>query len=112
MRKKLLGRGDMLYVPPDQAKPTRIQGTFISDKEIHALIDALRKSGAQPEYQEDITTKFQSAKVTGKQAGGTGVDGSGDALIEQAVHVVMEYDRASASVLQRRLSVDTRAQRA
>ncbi len=102
---KLLGRGDMLYVPPDQAKPTRIQGTFISDKEIHALIDALRKSGAQPEYQEDITTKFQSTKVTGKQAGGTGVDGSGDALIDQAVKVVMEYDRASASVLQRRLSV-------
>lgn len=101
---KLLGRGDMLYVPPDQAKPTRIQGTFISDKEIHALIDTLRKSGAQPDYQEEITTKFQSSKVTGKQAGGTGVDG-GDALIDQAVRVVMEYDRASASVLQRRLSV-------
>ncbi|MBI5151636.1 MAG: DNA translocase FtsK [Candidatus Pacebacteria bacterium] len=102
---KLLGRGDMLYVPPDQAKPTRIQGTFISDKEIHAMIDFLRKSGKQPEYQEDITTKFQSAKLTGKVAGGTGGDGGGDALIDEAVKIVMEYDRASASVLQRRLSV-------
>ncbi|HKY73891.1 MAG TPA: DNA translocase FtsK [Patescibacteria group bacterium] len=102
---RLLGRGDMLYVPPDQAKPTRIQGTFVSDKEIHALIDYLRNTGTQPEYLEDITTKFQSNKVGGRAMGGTGVDASDDPLITQAVQVVMEYDRASASVLQRMLSV-------
>src|SRR5947207_6714253 len=83
---KLLGRGDMLYIPPDQAKPTRIQGTFISDKEIHALINYLRNTGAQPEYLEDITTKFQSTKLTGKGgSAGTGVEGDQDPLISQAI---------------------------
>jgi S-DNA-T family DNA segregation ATPase FtsK/SpoIIIE len=103
---KLLGKGDMLYVPPDQAKPTRIQGTYISDKEIRGLINYLRNTGAQPDYQEDITSKFTSTKISGKGGtGGAGVDGDNDPFIDQAVKVVMEYDRASASVLQRRLSV-------
>ena len=99
---KLLGRGDMLYIPPEQAKPTRIQGTYISDKEIHALINYLRSTGAQPEYQEDITSKFHSTKVSSKLD--TSI-GSADPLIDRAIEVIKEYDRASASVLQRRLSI-------
>jgi S-DNA-T family DNA segregation ATPase FtsK/SpoIIIE len=102
---KLLGRGDMLYIPPDQAKPTRIQGTFISDREIHGLIDFLKKSGIQPQYQEEVTTKFVNNKVGAR--GGTGGTGNDDhdELFDEAVKIVVEYDRASASVLQRRLSV-------
>lgn len=103
---KLLGRGDMLYIPPDQAKPIRIQGTFISDKEIRALIDFLKKSGIPPQYQEDVTTKFVSNKVGSRgQTGGSGGTGEVDPLFDDAVNIVVEYDRASASVLQRRLSV-------
>ena len=94
----------MLFIPPDQAKPTRIQGSFISDAEIRMLIQFLKQTGADPQYQEEITTKYQSTKV----AGGTGAGGTGadvDELFGEAVKIVMEYDRASASVLQRRLSL-------
>lgn len=100
---KLLGRGDMLYIPPEQAKPSRIQGTYISDKEIHALIDAIKKNGARPEYQEDITTKYQSTKMTGGTAGGTSA--GQDDLLSEATQIIMQYDKASASLLQRRLSI-------
>jgi S-DNA-T family DNA segregation ATPase FtsK/SpoIIIE len=101
---KLLGRGDMLYVPPDQAKPTRIQGSYISDKEIHSLIEHLRKSGKQPDYQEEITTKYQSTKV-GKMSGSGMEAGENDPHLIESVKLVREYNKASASVLQRRLSV-------
>jgi S-DNA-T family DNA segregation ATPase FtsK/SpoIIIE len=99
---KLLGRGDMLYIPPDQAKPNRIQGSYISDKEIRKLIDFLRNSGPQPEYEQDILTKYQGTKVTA--SGMTQINDVDDMLID-AIRVILEYDRASASVLQRRLSI-------
>lgn len=98
---KLLGRGDMLYIPPDQAKPTRIQGTYVSDKEVKKLVDYLKAKSPVVEYTEEVTTQ----QLTSKKGMG-GVNGSGhDALFEEAVRVVCQYDRASASLLQRRLSV-------
>lgn len=99
---KLLGKGDMLYTPPDQAKPSRVQGTYISDKEIHNLIEAVKKNGAQPDYQEEITTKYQSTKVTG---GTQSSSGDNDELLVEATRIIMQYDKASASLLQRRLSI-------
>ncbi|MEK7458538.1 MAG: DNA translocase FtsK, partial [Patescibacteria group bacterium] len=68
----------------------------------HGLINYLRSTGAQPEYQEDITSKFHSTKVSSKLD--TSI-GSADPLIDRAIEVIKEYDRASASVLQRRLSI-------
>ncbi len=100
---KLLGRGDMLYIPPNQAKPTRIQGTFVSEPEIGRLIDHLKQSGVKPQYTEEVTTKYK-AKAPGYLGGGT-ADGEVDDLFDAAVRIVCEYDRASASLLQRRLSV-------
>jgi S-DNA-T family DNA segregation ATPase FtsK/SpoIIIE len=96
---KLLGRGDMLYIPPDQAKPTRIQGTFVSDAEIKKLIDHLKKSGTAPVYTEEVTQAPAGAK-----AGGGEVEEK-DELFEEAVRTICRYDRASASLLQRRLRV-------
>lgn len=97
---KLLGRGDMLYIPPDQAKPTRIQGTFVSDKEVKKLVEYLKSKAPVVEYTEEVTTQ----QVTPKK--GNGAESSGhDALFKEAVRVVCQYDRASASLLQRRLSV-------
>ena len=98
---KLLGRGDMLFVPPDQAKPARIQGTYVSDKEIKALIDDIRKNGGAPQYQEEITTKFRSSKM----GGGSGASGGGDMndpLLRDAVELFLSEGKASASSLQRR----------
>lgn len=99
---KLLGRGDMLYIPPDQAKPTRIQGAFVSEKEVKKLVDFLKSKSPVVEYTEEIT----SQAINLKKAGGASVGGDGkDALFEEAVRIVCQYDRASASLLQRRLSV-------
>lgn len=99
---KLLGRGDMLYVPPDQAKPSRIQGTYVSDKEVKKLVDYLKAKVPVVEYTEEITTQPVTLKKSG--IGSSGADGK-DTLFEEAVRVVCQYDRASASLLQRRLSL-------
>lgn len=99
---KLLGRGDMLYIPPDQAKPVRIQGTFVSDQEIRELIDFLKKQNAAPAYEDEIVNKFQSNIVTGGK-GGTAEEQ--DELIKEAAQIVLEKGEASSSYIQRRLSV-------
>ena len=96
---KLLGRGDMLYLPPEQAKPIRIQGSFISDKEINALVSFLKNQGVTPQYTEEVTTMTKSGMAP--VAGLADVD----PLFQGAVREVCQYDRASASLLQRRLSI-------
>lgn len=101
---KLLGRGDMLYTPPDQAKPTRIQGAYIGEKEVKKLVDFLKQKAPVVEYTEEVTTQQLNLKKPGMSASSTGSDGK-DALFEEAVRVVCQHDRASASLLQRRLSV-------
>lgn len=101
---KLLGRGDMLYIPPNQAKPTRIQGAFVSDAEIDQLIKYLRQIGVQPDYNLAITEKYQP----GKARAGTISDENGadvDDLFDQAVRTIVQNNNASASFLQRRLSI-------
>lgn len=98
---KLLGRGDMLYIPPDQAKPTRIQGAFVSDKEVRKLVEFLKAKNPPVEYTEEI---ISSPLILKKAGGSAGNDGK-DALFEEAIRSVCQYDRASASLLQRRLSI-------
>lgn len=100
---KLLGRGDMLYIPPDQAKPSRIQGTFLSDKDTKNLVDFLKKSSQKVEYTEAVTNKYQP--VNPGQKGNPEDDEAIDSLFAEAVQVVFRYKRASASLLQRRLSI-------
>lgn len=102
---KLLGRGDMLYVPPDQAKPTRIQGAYVSDKDIQNLIDFLKAQGAPVYTEEVMTTPVGHISGRGNAGGGAGGDGNRDELFEEALRTVCQYDRASASLLQRRMSV-------
>ena len=97
---KLLGRGDMLYLPPEQAKPKRIQGAYVSEKETNALVSFLRNQGVTPQYTEDVTDMPKPGTTTV-----AGVDGDMDELYTEAVRVVCQYDRASASLLQRRLSI-------
>lgn len=97
---KLLGRGDMLFLPPEQAKPIRIQGAFVSDREISALVSYLKNQGVTPQYTEEVTTMAKPGAISL-----AGVDGEFDDLFKEAVRVVCQYDRASASLLQRRLSV-------
>lgn len=100
---KLLGRGDMLYVPPDQAKPSRIQGAFVSDKEVRKLVEFLKSKAGAIQYTEEITSQpiVSSKTQFGSSAGPDGRD----PMFIDAIRIVCEYDRASASLLQRRLSV-------
>ncbi|HSA84150.1 MAG TPA: DNA translocase FtsK, partial [Patescibacteria group bacterium] len=100
-----LGRGDMLYIPPDQAKPTRIQGAYLSEKEVHKLVEFLRSRNYPVEYTEEVTTQPLPLKK-GAGAGGssTGADGK-DGQIEEAIRLVCQFNTASASFLQRKMSV-------
>ncbi len=99
---KLLGRGDMLYIPPDQAKPSRIQGAFVSEKEVKKLVEFLKSKSPAVEYTEEIISTPYTPKGAG--VGTSGADGK-DPVFAEAVRVICEYDKASASLLQRRLSI-------
>jgi S-DNA-T family DNA segregation ATPase FtsK/SpoIIIE len=100
---KMLGKGDMLYVPPDQAKPSRVQGTYVSDQEIKGLVQFIKSQGEAPEYSEEITEQFEANTITGG-SGGSGGDDRDDKFAE-AVELISQYDKASSSMIQRRLSV-------
>ena len=98
----LIGRGDMLFQPSDAPKPTRMQGVFVSDREINAVVTHWREQGL-PDYQLGIV-------AAAERSGGGGVDRGrdeepADRLFDEAVQVVAEHDRASASLLQRRLRI-------
>jgi len=99
---KLLGKGDMLYLPPDQAKPLRIQGAFLPDKDINALVTFLKNQGVEPQYTEEVISmpKPGSTYVPGVP----GAEGFDENFV-RAVNEVVQYDRASASLLQRKLSI-------
>lgn len=103
---KLLGRGDMLYLPPDRAKPLRVQGTYVTDAEIKNLISFLKSQGYRPQYEDEVTTKYKAVTVKGGMGGGGGEDGGDhDQLFTEAARLFSSYDKASSSLIQRRLSV-------
>lgn len=95
---KLLGRGDMLFLPPDASKPIRVQGVFVQDAEINNLIKYLKSTGIAPQYTAEII-EMPINRIGGKDSG------ERDELFEEAVRTICQYDRASASLLQRRLKV-------
>ena len=97
----LLGNGDMLYLPSGTSIPMRVHGAFVSDQEVHRIVNDLKKSG-KPEYNEAITTE----PVQGGDEGSLETDSAeDDPLYDQAVKVVTETDRASISYVQRRLKI-------
>ncbi len=100
---KLLGRGDMLYIPPTQAKPNRIQGAYVANGEIKQLIDFLKNNGVGPIYTEEVTTKYKAGTTRGGIL--SGGSKKTDDLFAESIRTVCQYDRASASLLQRRLSI-------
>jgi len=102
---RLIGQGDLLYLPAGQSKPTRIQGAFVSDQEMNSLI-AYLKTQAPPQYRDEIEN-FGKTKESLEEL----VDES-DPLFDEAVRVVLETGQASISMVQRRLRVGyTRAAR-
>ncbi|HEX5039504.1 MAG TPA: DNA translocase FtsK 4TM domain-containing protein [Candidatus Limnocylindria bacterium] len=99
----LLGRGDMLYQPIDAPRAVRLQGVLVTDPEIEAVARHWRAQGG-PQYRPEIT----APRRDGKGGGRPGEEGEGDdadALLTQAVDIVRRSDKASASLLQRRLRI-------
>jgi S-DNA-T family DNA segregation ATPase FtsK/SpoIIIE len=97
----LIGRGDMLYQPSDLPRPMRLQGVFVSDAEIARVVGHWRDQIDDPHYDmQIIATDEGSASSSDDLA-----DEDADRLLPDAIEVIREYDRASASLLQRRLKV-------
>ncbi|MGB9883520.1 MAG: DNA translocase FtsK, partial [Microgenomates group bacterium] len=100
---KLLGRGDMLYLPPDKAKPIRVQGPYISEKDVQNLVNFLKNQYPEVHYTEEVTEQAVNIKSASGNIPING--GEKDPLFDQALEIIMQQDKASASLLQRRLSI-------
>ncbi|MFH0927865.1 MAG: DNA translocase FtsK 4TM domain-containing protein [bacterium] len=100
---KLLGRGDMLLSTSDMGKPKRLQGAFVSEEEIRKVMTFLKNTCDAPEYDGAVVEKASNGSTIFSSDSGS--DDSGDPLLEDAVRVVMQAGKASASLLQRRLKV-------
>lgn len=102
---KLLGNGDMLFLPVGAAKPVRIQGTYVTDEEISAVLSFI-KATSQAQYDEEMIAEMERRAVSekGKDSGDDDADGSSahDPMFDQAVECVIEAGQASTSLLQRR----------
>ncbi len=108
---KLVGRGDMLWYPLGAGKPTRVQGCLISDEEVAAVVDFVKKSG-ETKYDDEIIQEIEQhveEKEKGKNGVGgnppEGTDDGSDELLPAAIQVVVETGMASVSMLQRRLKL-------
>ncbi len=108
---KLVGRGDMLYFPLGSGKPTRVQGCLITDQEVAAVVDFVKRSGTA-QYDDTVMQEIEQHAAE-KEKGSKGVGGSApddvdsefDELIDAAAEVVVETGQASVSMLQRRLKL-------
>ena len=103
---QLLGHGDMLYLPPGTGLPIRVHGAFVSDEEVHRVVEAWKQRGS-PDYIEDILAGVEEAG-SGFDGGSSGEGGEGseaDPLYDEAVNFVLESRRASISAVQRKLKI-------
>lgn len=98
---KLLGSGDMLYLTAELGKPKRIQGTYISEKEVRAVVEFLRDQAGEVDYSEEILEKQKMESIVP----GTDIDFDEDEMLAEALEVVKAAGKASASLLQRRLRI-------
>ena len=103
---KLLGRGDMLFSPVGSSKPKRIQGCFVSDEEVEAVVDYV-KGDHTADYDDDVMVEIErQAAIEKKQKTGLPEDGpEGDPMLNEAIKVVVENGMASTSLLQRKLKL-------
>jgi S-DNA-T family DNA segregation ATPase FtsK/SpoIIIE len=96
---RLLGRGDMLFMPPDAAKPSRIQGAFVEDSDVHYIVDHWHSVAPIPTYAKEWL------ELPSSTGAGFDEDGEDDPMMERALEVVRSQGVASASMLQRRLRI-------
>jgi S-DNA-T family DNA segregation ATPase FtsK/SpoIIIE len=96
----LVGKGDMLFNPLGQPKPLRVQGTFVSDSEVHGVLEFVKRQMVA-EYSDDVIHSIETGVGGGAEEG----DGEEDELLQDAIETVVAAKQASASMLQRRFRV-------
>ncbi len=102
---KLLGKGDMLFYPIGSSKPTRVQGAFVSDKEVEKIVDFLKSNGGEATYNEDILEEIEKANKSDKEVAEMEDEDDTDPFLEDAIKTVVEVGQASTSFIQRRFKV-------
>ena len=99
---KLLGRGDMLFMPPGESVPIRIQGSYVSDEEIERVVQFVKKSGRTPSYDENMLNLDKSPKEEEKEAEAASIANEDDPLMNEAIEFAVRTGKISASLLQRK----------
>lgn len=99
---KLLGRGDMLYCPIGENKPIRVQGAFISEEEVEKVVSFIKDEEEENDYEEAIIEHIENES---KDGGKVSESSDEDELLNEAIKVVVEYNQASTSFLQRKLRI-------
>ncbi len=102
---KLLGKGDMLFYPSGASKPTRVQGSFVSDGEVEKIVDFLKFNGGEAKYNEDIIESIEKANSTDQELDRMEEEDDADPLLMEAIDTVVETGQASTSFIQRRFKV-------
>lgn len=101
---KLLGKGDMLFYPQGYSKPARVQGAFVSDKEVGDVVDFLKNQAVGNVYREDVQEQIQSMG-SASAAGGAGGGSARDDYFVEAGRFIIEKDKASIGLLQRAFKI-------
>ena len=99
---KLLGRGDMLFLPPGESVPIRIQGSYVSDEEIERVVQFVKRSGKTPMYDENMLNLDKSPKEEAKEIEKAESLNEDDPLLNEAIEFAVKTGRISASLLQRK----------
>lgn len=99
---KLVGKGDMLFNPLGSGKPIRVQGTFISDDEVHKIIEFVKSQVEEIEYAENVMDRIERANVPDAEKGNRDLE---DELLPEAIELVVQAQQASVSMLQRRFRI-------
>ena len=94
---KLLGKGDMLFYPQGYQKPSRVQGAFVSDEEVAAVVDFLKNNNGESAYSEEVVTQISNPGFEESQA----FSGERDQYFADAGRFIIEKERASIGMLQR-----------
>jgi S-DNA-T family DNA segregation ATPase FtsK/SpoIIIE len=100
----LVGRGDMLFVPPGSATLNRVQGAFVGEQEVAAIVEYLCEKNGKPEFAQEVVEAIQEA-AEGGEGGSEGGEEGEDPLVAQSWTIIKESRRASVSMLQRRLKL-------
>ncbi len=101
---KLLGRGDMLFYPSGYQKPARVQGAFVTDKEVQSVVDYLKDYNGDADYDEEIVNHVNTSEVGAGAAGGN-EGNERDTYFADAGRLIIDKDKASIGMLQRAFKI-------